>query len=292
MISYRLIWICIFYLHIGILHSAFGVKLFNMLQTGAKKACGKLDSSTDTIVDQSGKAITYRCCLCGASSNSFQLLPTDEEAVQNRGKSDLNDSIFNTDNEVCFAILQILVILLKSSIIQCKSVIPIFELHTGMCSCFCIFQNSVCSTCCIRSTSDIRPYKVGYWSSSRTKRFVLVKHLASLQATLDSTDSYASRFYCFYALISRTGGIYTRSNWARAVAEEASFPQGVIDEVSTNVVLELTCGIKVHLHVHRLVDSFRFKIWYNMQNPCYLDWSTHYSLVYLFLWDSWGAYTL
>ncbi|KAK1625819.1 hypothetical protein QYE76_000416 [Lolium multiflorum] len=52
------------------------------IMTGAKKACGKLDPSTDTTLDQSCKVITYRCCLCGASSNSLQLLPNDE-VVQN-----------------------------------------------------------------------------------------------------------------------------------------------------------------------------------------------------------------
>ncbi|XP_047047802.1 CSC1-like protein At1g10090 isoform X2 [Lolium rigidum] len=52
------------------------------IMTGAKKACGKLDPSTDTTLDQSCKAITYRCCLCGASSNSLQLLPNNE-VVQN-----------------------------------------------------------------------------------------------------------------------------------------------------------------------------------------------------------------
>ncbi|XP_044386480.1 CSC1-like protein RXW8 isoform X2 [Triticum aestivum] len=62
------------------------------IMTGAKKACGKLDhsTSTDTTLDQSRKAITYPCCVCGASSNSFQLLPTDEVAK-------------NIDNEECAA---------------------------------------------------------------------------------------------------------------------------------------------------------------------------------------------
>uniref|UniRef100_A0A453JGW9 CSC1-like protein RXW8 n=1 Tax=Aegilops tauschii subsp. strangulata TaxID=200361 RepID=A0A453JGW9_AEGTS len=72
------------------------------IMTGAKKACRKLKNFTDTTVDQSCKAITYRCCLCGASSNSFQLLPTDE-VVPSRGKVDLDDSSLNIDNEECAA---------------------------------------------------------------------------------------------------------------------------------------------------------------------------------------------
>jgi hypothetical protein len=98
MISNRLVWICTFYLHVSILRSTFGVKLFHMLQTGAKKACGMSDPSTDTTLDQSCKAITYPCCLCGASSDSFRLLPTDEVAK-------------NIDNEVCFAVLRSLIAL-------------------------------------------------------------------------------------------------------------------------------------------------------------------------------------
>ncbi|KAF7056462.1 hypothetical protein CFC21_063864 [Triticum aestivum] len=50
------------------------------IMTGAKKACGMSDPSTDTTLDQRCKAVTYPCCLCGASSDSFQLLPTDEVA--------------------------------------------------------------------------------------------------------------------------------------------------------------------------------------------------------------------
>ncbi|KAM0830021.1 hypothetical protein ACQ4PT_066493 [Festuca glaucescens] len=72
------------------------------IMTGAKKACRKLKQFTDTTVDQSCKAVTYRCCLCGASSNSFQLLPTDE-VVQSSGKTDLKDSSLITDNEECAA---------------------------------------------------------------------------------------------------------------------------------------------------------------------------------------------
>jgi hypothetical protein len=73
-----------------------------MMQTGAKNACRKLKHFTDTTVDQSCKALTYRCCLCGASSNSFQLLPTDK-VVPSRGKVDLKDSSLITDNEVRLA---------------------------------------------------------------------------------------------------------------------------------------------------------------------------------------------
>ncbi|VAI12227.1 unnamed protein product [Triticum turgidum subsp. durum] len=50
------------------------------IMTGAKKACGMSGPSTDTTLDQRCKAVTYPCCLCGASSDSFQLLPTDEVA--------------------------------------------------------------------------------------------------------------------------------------------------------------------------------------------------------------------
>ncbi|KAF7069977.1 hypothetical protein CFC21_075541 [Triticum aestivum] len=58
--------------------------------TGAKKACGMSDPSTDTTLDQSCEAITYPCSLCGASSDSFRLLPTAEVAK-------------NIDNEECAA---------------------------------------------------------------------------------------------------------------------------------------------------------------------------------------------
>ncbi|XP_006664233.1 CSC1-like protein RXW8 [Oryza brachyantha] len=71
------------------------------IMTGAKRAYKKFKHFTDATVDQSCKAISYRCCLCGASSNSFQLLPTGLE--QNQGKSDLQDSSFKLDDQECAA---------------------------------------------------------------------------------------------------------------------------------------------------------------------------------------------
>ncbi|CAD6269463.1 unnamed protein product [Miscanthus lutarioriparius] len=70
------------------------------IMTGAKKAYKKFKHFTDETVDQGCRTITYRCCLCGASSNSFKLLNT--ECEQNRGKAD-NKSILDLDDEECTA---------------------------------------------------------------------------------------------------------------------------------------------------------------------------------------------
>uniref|UniRef100_A0A0D9Y1R8 CSC1/OSCA1-like 7TM region domain-containing protein n=1 Tax=Leersia perrieri TaxID=77586 RepID=A0A0D9Y1R8_9ORYZ len=72
------------------------------IMTGAKKAYKKFKHFTDTTVDHSCRAISYRCCLCGASSNSFQLLRTGLE--QNQGKSDLQDSSLKLDDQECAAV--------------------------------------------------------------------------------------------------------------------------------------------------------------------------------------------
>ncbi|CAM0147183.1 unnamed protein product [Urochloa decumbens] len=70
------------------------------IMTGAKKAFKKFKHFTDETVDQGCRSITYRCCLCGASSNSFKLLNT--ECEQNRRKAD-NESSLNLDDEECTA---------------------------------------------------------------------------------------------------------------------------------------------------------------------------------------------
>ncbi|TKW29837.1 hypothetical protein SEVIR_3G421100v4 [Setaria viridis] len=70
------------------------------IMTGAKKAYKKFKHFTDETVDQGCRSITYRCCLCGASSNSFKLLNT--ECEQNRRKPD-NESSLNLDDEECTA---------------------------------------------------------------------------------------------------------------------------------------------------------------------------------------------
>ncbi|KAL5225936.1 hypothetical protein ABZP36_012575 [Zizania latifolia] len=72
------------------------------IMTGAKKAYEKFKHFTDTTVDQSCRSITYRCCLCGASSNTFQLLPTELE--QNQEKAVLKDSSLKLDDQECAAV--------------------------------------------------------------------------------------------------------------------------------------------------------------------------------------------
>ncbi|XP_062212040.1 CSC1-like protein RXW8 isoform X2 [Phragmites australis] len=47
--------------------------------SSAKKAYRKSKHFKATTVDQRCKSVTYRCCFCGASSNSFQLLPIEFE---------------------------------------------------------------------------------------------------------------------------------------------------------------------------------------------------------------------
>ncbi|OEL15615.1 CSC1-like protein RXW8 [Dichanthelium oligosanthes] len=70
------------------------------IMTGAKKAYKKFKHFTDETVDQGCRSLTYRCCLCGASSNSFKLLNT--ECEQNRRKAD-NESSLKLDDEECTA---------------------------------------------------------------------------------------------------------------------------------------------------------------------------------------------
>ncbi|VAI00965.1 unnamed protein product [Triticum turgidum subsp. durum] len=68
--------------------------------TGAKKVYRKFKHFKGTTVDQTCRSVTYRCCLCGVSSNSFQLLPTEE---QERGKPCVKNSNLNLPAEECAA---------------------------------------------------------------------------------------------------------------------------------------------------------------------------------------------
>ena len=74
--------------------------IFHSWQTGAQKAYTKFKHFTDETVDQGCRTITYRCCLCGTSSNSFKLLNT--ECEQNKGKTG-NESSSKVDDEVKLA---------------------------------------------------------------------------------------------------------------------------------------------------------------------------------------------
>ncbi|XP_006650400.1 CSC1-like protein RXW8 isoform X2 [Oryza brachyantha] len=69
--------------------------------SGAKKAYRKFKHFKGTTVGQRSRPVTYRCGLCGASSNSFQLLPVEPE--QEGEKPDANDSDLNLPDEDCGA---------------------------------------------------------------------------------------------------------------------------------------------------------------------------------------------
>ncbi|KAG8062097.1 hypothetical protein GUJ93_ZPchr0003g17965 [Zizania palustris] len=69
--------------------------------TGAKKAYRKFKHFKDTTVDQGCKLTTYRCGLCGASSNSFQLLPVELE--KEKEKPDVNGSDSSLPDQDCGA---------------------------------------------------------------------------------------------------------------------------------------------------------------------------------------------
>ncbi|KAK3137115.1 hypothetical protein QOZ80_5BG0448130 [Eleusine coracana subsp. coracana] len=70
------------------------------IMSGAKKAYRKFKDLKDNTVDQGCRSLTYRCCLCGASSKSFELLST--ECEQDRRKGD-SDSSLNLQDEECTA---------------------------------------------------------------------------------------------------------------------------------------------------------------------------------------------
>jgi hypothetical protein len=59
-------------------------------QMGAKKAYRKFKHYKGTAVNQTCRSATYQCCLCGVSSNSFQLLPIEEQERENPCAKDSN----------------------------------------------------------------------------------------------------------------------------------------------------------------------------------------------------------
>ncbi|TKV92083.1 hypothetical protein SEVIR_9G140400v4 [Setaria viridis] len=69
--------------------------------SGAKKVYRKFRHSKGTTVDKRCRSITFQCCFCGASSNSFQLLPSDFE--QESEKPEMNDSSLSLPDEECGA---------------------------------------------------------------------------------------------------------------------------------------------------------------------------------------------
>uniref|UniRef100_A0ACD5W9L0 Uncharacterized protein n=1 Tax=Avena sativa TaxID=4498 RepID=A0ACD5W9L0_AVESA len=67
---------------------------------GAKKAYWKFKHFKGTAVDQTRRPVTYQCCLCGVSSNSFRLLPIEEQERENPCTKDSN---LNLPDEECAA---------------------------------------------------------------------------------------------------------------------------------------------------------------------------------------------
>jgi predicted AAA+ superfamily ATPase len=98
--------------------------LFLYFQTGAKKAYRKFRHFKDTTVDQKCKAITFRCCFCGATSNSFRLLPSEivevSEKLPESENSDVNESSMDLSDEVKLATIFYII---PTNMIYSKSVI-------------------------------------------------------------------------------------------------------------------------------------------------------------------------
>ncbi|XP_006650401.1 CSC1-like protein At1g10090 isoform X3 [Oryza brachyantha] len=92
----RWLWV-----HCVVLYAITGVACFLLYLSGAKKAYRKFKHFKGTTVGQRSRPVTYRCGLCGASSNSFQLLPVEPE--QEGEKPDANDSDLNLPDEDCGA---------------------------------------------------------------------------------------------------------------------------------------------------------------------------------------------
>ncbi|WVZ60085.1 hypothetical protein U9M48_010151 [Paspalum notatum var. saurae] len=66
--------------------------------SGAKKVYRKFKHFKGTTVDQRCRPIAFQCCFCGASSNSFQLLPSDFEQ---EGETPVNGSSLSLPDEEC-----------------------------------------------------------------------------------------------------------------------------------------------------------------------------------------------
>jgi len=85
------------------------ILFYYYLQSGAKKVYRKFRHFKGTTVDQRCRSITFQCSFCGASSNSFQLLPIDFE--QESEIPDVNDSTFSSTDEVKLGTIIIFTIL-------------------------------------------------------------------------------------------------------------------------------------------------------------------------------------
>ncbi|KAL6637150.1 hypothetical protein ACP70R_024722 [Stipagrostis hirtigluma subsp. patula] len=68
---------------------------------GAKKVYRKFKHFKATAAARSCRPITYRCCFCGASSNSFRLMPSESE--QESEKPDVNDASSSLPDGECGA---------------------------------------------------------------------------------------------------------------------------------------------------------------------------------------------
>ncbi|KQK13814.1 hypothetical protein BRADI_1g12670v3 [Brachypodium distachyon] len=91
----RWLWV-----HCVVLYIISCVACFLLYLMGAKKAYRKFKLFKGIAVDQTCRSVTYRCCLCGVSSNSFQQLSSEE---QKREKPFVDDSNLNLHDEECAA---------------------------------------------------------------------------------------------------------------------------------------------------------------------------------------------
>lgn len=105
-----------------------------------------------------------------------------------------------------------------------KAKCRLIPFHTGVCCCFCLFQDSIRRCCCFTGSSIIKSHVMGDRFGSRTSWCLLVKPLDTVRTTVDPQDSNTSGCNCLHGCVSYSCDIRSRLDSTRATTANISFP--------------------------------------------------------------------
>ena len=126
--------------------------------------------------------------------------------------------------------------------LQIRSDLVFLLLLAGMCSCFCLFQDTLCCSYRITDPSVLKSHVVGHWFGSRTSWCLLVESMDTVWSTLVSPYCSPDCYTCFYVCVYWPSHFCARIITSRQIAAEVSCFQRHTEEVSIhNTFLALVC---------------------------------------------------
>lgn len=185
-----------------------------MSQQDAERVCLSLKHMSPEI---NCKPSFTQCTFCGGptATNSFHILSNEGDSVKGM---ELGELTMTTTEQVrkFFSLL-----CLSFRMVNWSH--AMFLSFAGTSICFCVFQDTLRCTCCLRGSTIVKSHVMGDGLSSRASWCVLEEPQHTLSTTLDTENSNTRWCSCLHVCVSYSRDLHSRSDSTRAALSRISF---------------------------------------------------------------------